>query len=122
MKKLLLVISGAMIPVVLAGGTYIYIKHTMPEDIWSEKNRNLLYESFSPQKTYKIGVYNYDEGALGYTSVQVSVARANEKYPLTGNLLTNQYVDSVNWLAEDKAELNFPAKARWHTKLTVTAD
>ena len=81
-----------------------------------------MHESFSPQKRYKIGVYNYDEGALGYTAVQVSIAKANEKYPLTGNLLHSQYIESVNWLSENMAEFDIPAKGKWHVKLTLTAD
>ena len=79
----------------------------------------MLYESFSPQRKYKLGVYDYDEGALGYSAVQVSVVRAGARYPIHGNLLREQYVDSVKWISADTAEFPLEVRADATTQMVV---
>lgn len=117
MKK---VILGALIPIVLAGIAFLYVEMSMPEnDIWSHENRNMLYESFSPHGRLKIGAYNYDMGALGYTSVQVSVVNADEKYPIGGNLLRDQYIESVKWTADNQAEFSLRNKSKLNAKVLI---
>ena len=121
MKNILLIITGATIPIIIAGLGYIYIQNSMPEpDIWSHENRHMLYETYSPNKKYKIGVYNYDSGALGYTSAQVSMVKSNEKYPLAGNILRQKYINSVNWLSNEKAEFFMKTTDKLNTKVIIT--
>lgn len=109
-----------MIPITIAGAGYIYIKYTIPDDIWSHENRHMLYETYSPNKKYKIGVYNYDSGALGYTSVQVSMVKSDEQYPLAGNILRQKYIDSVNWLSNEKAEFSMKTSDNLNAKVILT--
>ena len=117
MKKIIL---GALTLIVLVGFVFLYVEMSMPEnDIWSHENRNMLYESFSPDGRLKIGAYNYDMGALGYTSVQVSVVDANEKYPIAGNLLRDQYVESVKWTTDNQAEFSLRNKSKINAKVLV---
>jgi hypothetical protein len=117
MKNILL---GSLIPIVLAGIGFLYVKMSMPEnDIWSRENRNMLYESFSPNGKLKIGAYNYDSGALGYTSVQVSVVGAEETYPISGNLLRDQYIESVKWMSDNQAEFSLRNKSKLNAKVLI---
>ena len=122
MKNTLLIISGALIPISLAGLAFVYIKITLQQNIWSHENRNMLYESYSPQKQHKVGVYNYDKGALGYTAVQVSIVEAEDKYPISGNLLRDQYIEPVKWVSENTAELPIKQKNNAKAKLIVTME
>jgi hypothetical protein len=96
---------GALIPIVLAASIFFYVKASLPETVWSDEYRQLLQESFSPNGKLKVGVYNYDNGALGYTSVQVSVVGSKESYPVSGNLLQDQIVESIQWKSDTKAEV-----------------
>ncbi|MFO7528999.1 MAG: hypothetical protein R6W86_09385 [Marinobacter sp.] len=117
MKKILV---GSLIPIVLAGIGFIYLKMSIPEDdIWSHENRNMLYETFSPNGQLKIGAYNYDMGALGYTSVQVSVVDADENYPIGGNLLRDQYIESVKWTSDNQAEFSLRNKSKLDAKVLI---
>lgn len=116
MKKILL---GSLIPIALAGLGFLYLKISMPDEIWSHENRNMLYESFSPSGRLKIGAYNYDSGALGYTSVQVSVVDAEEKYPIAGNLLRDQYIESVKWVSDSQAEFSLRNKSKLNAKVII---
>lgn len=117
MKKVLI---GSLIPIVLAGIGFLYVKMSMPEnDIWSHENRNMLYESYSPNGRIKIAAYNYDIGALGYTSVQVSVVDADENYPISGNLLRDQYIESVKWISDNQAEFLLRNKSEMYAKVVI---
>jgi hypothetical protein len=122
MKNFLLIFTGFLIAIALAGLAIIYVKVTMPDDIWSHQNRNILYESVSPDNRFKIGAYNYDSGALGYTSVQVSIAEVKDQYPLSGNLLRDQYIESVVWVSNKRAEFPLRLKNNLNAKLIVTTE
>ena len=122
MKNTLLILSGALISIVIVGFAIAFIKITSPIEIWSHENRNMLFESYSPQKKHKIGVYNYDEGALGYTAVQVSFVEAEEKYPISGNLLRDQYIDSVEWVSEYTAKLSINTISSAKAELILTIE
>ena len=80
MKNFWLITAGAMIPVIVVGLGVLIIKISMPVDIWSHDNRHIEFESYSPDKAYKIGAYNYDEGALGYTATQVSIVKSSKLF------------------------------------------
>ena len=62
----------------------------------------MLKEYYSPDSTKKIGFYNYDSGALGYTAIQMSVIDSSQTYPLTGNILMiNRIPPTVDWSSQD---------------------
>lgn len=79
----------------------------------------MLYESISPNGRLKVGAYNYDSGAFGYTSVQVSVVGAEETYPISGNLLRDQYVESVKWISDTQAEFSLRNKSMLNAKVVI---
>jgi hypothetical protein len=122
MKKIYLLIIGAMIPIVIVGLLIVIIRFTLPKDIWSYENQHIEYESYSPNKLYKIGAYKYDEGALGYTATQVSIAKSNEQYPISGNLLRDQDIYIVNWVSDTKAEIPIGGKNEWKSKFVVSIE
>jgi hypothetical protein len=122
MKNALLILLGSVIPVALAGAGFFYIKISLPDETWTHENQNMLYESFSPNHQRKLGVYNYDIGALGYTAVQVSVVDAAEPYPLSGNLLRDRYVESVNWLSDNKVEFSLHNESKLKARVMIQLD
>jgi len=74
----------------------------LSEDTWQVEKQLLLKEIYSPDSTKKIGLYNYDSGALGYTAIQMSVVDSSETYPLTGNILMiNRIPPSIEWKNKD---------------------
>ncbi len=50
----------------------------------------------------KIGLYKYDSGALGYTTIQMSVIDSSATYPLSGNILMiNRIPPKIKWKTQD---------------------
>lgn len=74
------------------------------KEIWNAKNRHMLSEFISPDSTYKIGWYNYDEGAMGYTTGNLSIVPINIEYPIQGNLLKTDATIEVNWINNKSVE------------------
>jgi hypothetical protein len=111
------IIIGALIPLVLVAIIYFYTQASLPETIWSDENRHILQESLSPNGKLKVGVYNYDSGAFGYTSVQVSAVGNEEIYPIAGNLLQGHIVDSIKWNSESGAEITILSDTELKSKL-----
>lgn len=118
-KTILLLLTGALIPILITGAGYIYLTKSFEGFEWSDETRNILFEKYSPNKKYKIGVYNYDIGALGYSAVQVSIIDSQNKYPITGNILPHQYVNSVKWVSDKKAELIIGSKSVFNSKIII---
>lgn len=108
-----------MIPIIIAGVGYVYLTKSFEGFEWSDQTRNILFEKYSPDKKYKLGVYNYDIGALGYSSVQASIIESEKKYPITGNILPHQYVNSAKWVSSNKAELIIWRKNKLNSKIIV---
>ena len=121
-KGIHFLIIGALISIVFGGLVIVGITSSIPDNVWSHENRHMLYESYSPKKTNKLGVYDYDEGVFGYTSVQVSIVKASEQYPINGNLLRNQVIDSVKWVSENTAEFSMINKSKIKTLITATIE
>ena len=121
-KGIHFLIIGVLIPIVFGGLVVFGITSSVPDNVWSYENRHMLDESYSPKKTNKLGVYDYDSGVFGYTSVQVSISKASEQYPISGNLLRNQAIDSVKWVSENTVEFSMVKKSKIKTKIIATIE
>lgn len=105
-KKFLIIIV-ALIPVLFLAwfGIVLYQldeAEAMNLEIWEVENQILLNEFYSPDSTKRIGFYNYDSGALGYTAIQMSIVDSSQSYPLTGNILMiNRIPPSITWETGD---------------------
>lgn len=118
-KTILLLFTGALIPILLAGAVYIYLTKSFEGFEWSDETRNILFEKYSPDKKYKVGVYNYDIGALGYSAVQASIMESQDTYPIAGNVLPYQYVNSVKWVSDNKVELIIGRENNLNSKIII---
>lgn len=66
----------------------------------------MLQEVVSPDSTYKIGIYEYDSGALGYTISNVSLVSINKEYPIEGNLFKVERIPKlVKWNGSHEVQL-----------------
>lgn len=77
------------------------------KDVWSAKNQIILKEIYSPDSTKKVGLYNYDAGSFGYTTVCVSIVKSNEAYPIEPNVLqvADWTIDSLVWRSNQEVFL-----------------
>jgi hypothetical protein len=112
MKKNKGIIITAFIILALFVAIGIYVVYAigslMPsrEDVWNINNRKILSEWVSPDSLYKIGWYNYDEGALGFTCGNISIVKLNESYPIEGNLIMTDIPITVTWKSNKMVEIN----------------
>ena len=105
-KTFLKILLGVIVVGIIGFAVWIYMISlsftSLNDDIWQVEKQIILEESFSPDSLNKIGFYNYDSGALGYTAIQMSVVDSSEGYPLTGNLLMiNRIPPSIEWFSND---------------------
>src|SRR5207247_9606106 len=85
-----------LVAVVAAG--YGFIDRYWVGSVWQPENRIMLSEHIAPDSSRKIGVYMYDAGALGYTTLNVSLVAIDEDYPIDANLFkTDKVPASVKW-------------------------
>jgi hypothetical protein len=79
---------------------------TLNEATWDVKRQIILAETYSPDRTKKIGSYHYDAGGLGYTSIQISIVPTDQRYPLMGNLYSADNIPiNISWRDSSKAEI-----------------
>ena len=109
-KTFFKILLGVIVVGVIGFGVWIYMItsafNSFHEDTWQIEKQLILKESFSPDSTSKIGLYNYDSGALGYTAIQMSVVDSSEGYPLTGNILMiNRIPSSIKWYSNDSVSV-----------------
>jgi len=105
--KLIAKVIGGLILITLVAligwiAFLFYVFNSWRDEIWSEKNRIIVNEYFSPDSSKKIGLYKYDSGALGYTAIQMSILYTDGAYPIGGNILQiNRIPPEVNWVTDD---------------------
>ena len=117
MKNILI---GALIPILLLILGSFYMQSLGVSGGWSEEHRVILNESPSPDEQFKVGVYHYNIGATGYSAVQVSVVAHDENYPISGNLLHGQKIESVTWLSNSSAEISILNEHGINSKLVFS--
>jgi hypothetical protein len=75
------------------------------KDVWKIENRTKLFEWYSPDSAFKIGSYNYDAGAMGYTATNISISEKKGIYPIEGNILITDNRFTVNWTNNCNVEI-----------------
>lgn len=109
-KTFFKILLGVILVGIIGFAVWIYMItsafNSFNDDIWQVEKQIILEESFSPDSLNKIGLYNYDSGALGYTAIQMSVVDTSEGYPLTGNILMiNRIPPRMDWVANDSVSV-----------------
>src|SRR6056297_2595203 len=109
-KTFLKILLGVIVVGIIGFAVWIYMISlsftSLNDDIWQVEKQIILEESFSPDSTNKIGLYNYDSGALGYTAIQMSVVDSSKGYPLTGNILMiNRIPPNIEWFSNDSVSV-----------------
>jgi hypothetical protein len=99
---LVIIISVSIIGIIVVGPGI-----PSEKNVWKIDNRKMLAEYISPDSSIKIGYYNYDEGALGYTCCNLSISPISAEYPIKGNLLMTDTPLSVNWKNKTMVEIHF---------------
>jgi len=87
-----------LVLVAIAAAGYGFIDRYWVDFSWQRENRAMLSEHVAPDSSWKVGVYMYDVGALGYSTVNVSLVAIGEDYPIEANLFkTDEVPASVEW-------------------------